>query len=45
MLLSTNKRFFELYGYYNKGIMTLLKWWGDSEQVMEAYVRAMEERQ
>lgn len=31
MLLSTNKRFFELYGYYNKGIIELLKWWGDPE--------------
>jgi hypothetical protein len=31
MLLSTNKRFNELYGYPNKGIMALLKWWGDPE--------------
>ena len=31
MLLSTNKRFHELYGYFNKGIMALLRWWGDPE--------------
>ena len=45
MLLSTNKRFNELYGYFNKGIMALLKWWGDSEQIMNAYVRAIEEKE
>ncbi len=45
MYLSTNKRFNELYGYFNKGIMALLKWWGDPEQVMDAYIRAIEERE
>ena len=45
MLISTNKRFSELYGYYNKGIMALLKWWGDPEQLMDAYVKAIEEQQ
>lgn len=45
MLLSTNKRFSELYGYFNKGIMALLKWWGDADQVMGSYVRAIEERE
>ena len=45
MLLSSNKRFYELYGFYNKGIMALLKWWGDPEQVMTAYIRALEEKE
>jgi hypothetical protein len=45
MFLSTNKRFSELYGYFNKGIMALLKWWGDSEQIMGSYVRAIEEKE
>ena len=45
MLLSTNKRFNELYGYYNKGIQALLKWWGDPDQVMTAYIRAIEEKE
>ena len=45
MLLSSNKRFNELYGYYNKGIMALLKWWGDPEQVMTSYTRALEEKE
>jgi len=31
MYLSANKRFNELYGYFNKGIMALLRWWGDPE--------------
>ena len=29
MLLSTGKKFYDLYGYFNKGIEALLKWWGD----------------
>lgn len=45
MLLSANKRFNELYGYFNKGIMALLKWWGDPESIMHSYIRAMEERE
>jgi hypothetical protein len=45
MLLSTGKRFNELYGYFNKGIMALLKWWGDPESVMGSYIRAIEERE
>jgi hypothetical protein len=45
MLLSTNKRFNELYGYFNKGIQALLKWWGDADQVMTAYIRAIEDRE
>ena len=45
MLLSTNKRFNELYGYFNKGIMALLRWWGDPEQIMGTYVRAIEDRE
>jgi hypothetical protein len=45
MLLSTNRRFNELYGYFNKGIMALLKWWGDADQIMNTYVRAMEEKE
>jgi len=44
MLLSSNKRFNEMYGYFNKGIMALLRWWGDPEQVMKAYIRAIEEK-
>ena len=43
--MSTGKRFNELYGYFNKGIMALLKWWGDPEQVMGTYIRAIEERE
>lgn len=31
MLLSTNKRFNELYGYFNKGLMALLRWWGEPD--------------
>lgn len=45
MLLSTNKRFNELYGFFNKGIMALLKWWGDPESIMHSYIRAIEERE
>jgi thiamine pyrophosphate-dependent acetolactate synthase large subunit-like protein len=45
MLLSTNKRFNELYGYFNKGIQALLKWWGDADQVMTAYIRAIEDKE
>ena len=45
MLLSANKRFNELYGYFNKGIMALLKWWGDPESIMHSYIRAIEERE
>jgi hypothetical protein len=45
MLLSANKRFFELYGFYNKGIMALLKWWGDPASIMNQYVKAIEERE
>lgn len=45
MLLSTNKRFNELYGYFNKGIMALLKWWGDPDNIMESYIRSIEERE
>ena len=45
MLLSANKRFNELYGYFNKGIMALLKWWGDPESIMQSYIRAIEERE
>lgn len=45
MLLSANKRFNELYGYFNKGIMALLKWWGDPDSIMHSYIRAIEERE
>lgn len=45
MLLSANKRFNELYGYFNKGIMALLKWWGEPESIMQSYIRAIEERE
>ncbi len=45
MLLTTGKRFKELYGYFNKGYQAMLKWWGDPEQVMGAYIRAIEERE
>lgn len=45
MLLSANKRFLELYGFFNKGIMALLKWWGDPDSIMHSYVRAVEERE
>lgn len=29
MLLKTGKNFFDLFGYFNRGIEALLKWWGD----------------
>lgn len=45
MLLSANKRFNELYGFFNKGIMALLKWWGEPESIMQSYIRAIEERE
>ena len=45
MLLESNKNFYDLYGFYNKGIMALLKWWGDPEQVMTSFVRAIEEKE
>ena len=45
MLLSTNKRFNEIYGYFNKGIMALLKWWGDPDSVMSSYIRAIEDKE
>jgi hypothetical protein len=45
MLLSTQKRFSELYGFFNKGIQALLKWWGDPEQVMISYIRAIEDKE
>ena len=44
-MLSANKRFNELYGYFNKGIMALLKWWGEPESIMQSYIRAIEERE
>jgi restriction endonuclease Mrr len=38
LLLSSNRRFNKnLYGYYNKGIMTLLRYWGDSDTIMNEY--------
>jgi hypothetical protein len=40
LLLSTNRRFqTKLYGYYNKGIMTLLRYWGDADTIMGEYMR------
>ena len=45
MLLKTGKNFYELFGYFNRGIDALLKWWGDPTQVMGAYIRAIEERE
>ena len=40
LLLSSNRRFNKsLYGYYNKGIMTLLRYWGDADNIMEEYMR------
>jgi hypothetical protein len=44
-LLSTGKNFYDLYGYFNRGIDALLKWWGDPTQVMGAYIRSIEERE
>lgn len=39
LLLSTNRRFNKmLYGYYNKGIMVLLRYWGDAESLMAEYM-------
>ena len=40
LLLSTNRRFFKmLYGYFNKGIMTLLRYWGgDADSMMSEYM-------
>jgi hypothetical protein len=39
LLLSSNRRFCKnLYGYYNKGIMTLLRYWGDAETLMADYM-------
>lgn len=45
MLLSTGKKFRDLYGYFNKGIEALLKWWGDPHQVIGAYIRSIEEKE
>lgn len=45
MLLSSNRNFNDLYGYYNKGIMALLRWWGDPDQVMTSFMRAVEEKE
>jgi len=45
LLLSMNKRFTELYGYRNKGLMKMLEWWGDSEVVFNAYIHAIEEKE
>jgi DNA-binding PadR family transcriptional regulator len=45
MLLSTGKKFHDLYGYFNKGIEALLKWWGQPHEVMGAYIRAIEEKE
>lgn len=39
LLLSTNRRFNKmLYGYYNPGIMVLLRYWGDPESLMAEYM-------
>ena len=39
LLLSTNRRFNKmLYGYFNKGIMVLLRYWGDAESLMAEYM-------
>ena len=45
MLLSTGKKFHDLYGYFNRGIEALLKWWGDPHQVIGAYIRSIEEKE
>jgi len=45
MLLKTGKNFFDLFGYFNRGIDALLRYWGDPGQVMGAYMRAIEERE
>lgn len=46
LLLSSNRRFCKLlYGYYNKGIMTLLRYWGDAEVIMSDYMRVHDEQE
>jgi len=38
-MLSTNRRFNKmLYGYYNKGIMVLLRYWGNPDSLMAEYM-------
>jgi len=31
-----------LYGYFNKGIMVLLRYWGDPESLMADYIEEAE---
>jgi hypothetical protein len=46
LLLSSNRRFCKmLYGYYNKGIMTLLRYWGDADVLMVDYMKNHDERE
>ena len=44
-LLQTGKRFYELYGFHNKGIIAILNWWGDGEQILINYITALEEKE
>ncbi len=34
-----------LYGYYNKGIMTLLRYWGDTDVIMADYMKNHDEQE
>lgn len=46
LLLSSNRRFCKmLYGYYNKGMMTLLRYWGDADVLMAEYMKNHDERE
>lgn len=46
LLLSSNRRFCKmLYGYYNKGMMTLLRYWGDADVLMADYMKNHDERE
>lgn len=44
ILLQANRRFCQgLYGYYSKGIMTLLRYWGDADTLMGEYSREQDD--
>jgi len=44
-LLETGRKFYELYGYQNKGITALLNFYGEGEQILVTYIHTLEEKE
>lgn len=45
LLLPTQRKCKDMYGYWNIGIFVLLKWWGDPKLISEEYVRVEEDKE